>query len=416
VQVVVALATAWPARRAMHVNIIRSISTGYETPNLKPSLLARLARLLRLPTPVVLGVKDAFAQRGRALLTIASLMIGVISLVFNLVLNNVIDEYASNPAQLGIVYDAWIERGAVSDKTARAILDDAPGVTAYFAHATARVKTTDGREFILRGVEGNLERFPYLLEAGRVISPDSSGEVMIGVGLQNWLGLRLGDNLNVQVGEKDRSLNLRVVGIYREPSDSGQMAVTSLRTFHDAKSPLEPDVYYLRLAPGADIAGLRAILKIRSRDNLHLSMLNTTSESLVHFRVAMLALSAVLVALAMASVFNTAVLDVRERFNEVGVYKTMGMTPAQVLVMVLASAATLGVLAGLLGAPLGAALVRATLSVLGQYTGFGSFDFEPRGITLLVPTLLAILVSLLGSAVPAWWAARFKVVDVLRYE
>jgi putative ABC transport system permease protein len=423
VQVVVIFATAWPAWRGMKVNIIRAISTGYELASPKPSMLARLAKWTHLPTPVVMGVKDAFAQRGRALLTLASLMVGVISLVFNLVLNNVIDDYLRDPSQLGIVYDAWIERATVggtttgvSDQTARVILKSAPGVTAFYAHATALVKTADMREFMLRGEEGDLSRFPFLLEAGRIINPNVPGEAMIGVGLQNWLGLHLGDEITLRIGEKDRPLKLRLVGVYREPSDSGQMAITGLRTLHDAGAPLDPDTYYLRLAPGANIAGLRAYLKNRSRDNLTLSTLNATPDSLVHFRIAMLALSAVLVALAMASVFNSAVLDVRERLSEVGVFKSLGMTPAQILAMVLASGGTLGVLAGILGAPLGVILVQVTLSALGQYTGFGSFNLEPKWLTLLVPALLAILVSLVGSALPAWWAARMKVVEVFRYE
>ena len=405
VQLVVLFATAWPAWRGMRVNIIRAISTGYEMANPKPSLLARLARLARLPVPVVMGVKDAFAQRGRALLTLASLMVGVVSLVFNLVLNNVIDDYLRDPSQLGVVYDAWVDRAGVSDKTARAILETTPGVSAFYAHAATTVKTADGLEFNLRGADGDLARFPYKLEAGRVIDTTASGEAMIGLGLQNWLGLALGDKFSVRVGEKDLPLTLRVVGVYREPADQGQMAITGLRSLREIGSPLDPNTYYLRLAPGADVAALRATLKSRSKDHLSLSLMNTTPESLVHFRIAMLALSAVLVALAMASVFNSAVLDVRERLNEVGVFKALGMTPGQILLMVLSSGATLGALAGVLGAPLGVALVQVTLTALGQYTGFGSFDFEPQWLTLILPALLAVLVSLLGSCIPAWWAA-----------
>jgi len=416
VQAVVLFATAWPAGQGMRVNIIRAISTGYEMANPKPSLLARLAKALRLPAPVVLGVKDAFAQRGRALLTLASLMVGVMSLVFSLVLNNVIDDYLRDPSQLGVVYDAWVDRENVSDKTARAILQTTPGVTAFFAHAAAPVKTLDGREFNLRGEEGDLAGFPYLLEEGRVIDPNAAGEAMIGLGLKNWLGLELGDTFTVLVGEKDRVLSLHVVGVYREPADQGQMAITGLRSLKQIGAALDPTTYYLRLAPGADVSAMRDRLKSRSKDNLTLSILNTTPESLVHFRVAMLALSAVLVFLAVSSVFNSAVLDVRERLNEVGVFKALGMTPAQVLVMVVSSGATLGMLAGILGAPLGVALVRVTLTALGQYTGYGSFDLEPRWLTLFVPALLAVLASLLGSALPAWWAARMRVVEVFRYE
>ena len=80
----------------------------------------------------------------------------------------------------------------------------------------------------------------------------------------------------------------------------------------------------------------------------------------------MLALSVALSAIALISVFNSAVLNMRERMSEVGTYKTLGMTPRQVVVMVLASGGTLGVLAGVIGVPLGVVLVQVTLTDHGQ--------------------------------------------------
>ena len=57
----------------------------------------------------------------------------------------------------------------------------------------------------------------------------------------------------------------RIVGVYREPADNGQMAIVSLRTLHRVDSAAEPDTYFLRLSPGADRQALRAYLKSARR-------------------------------------------------------------------------------------------------------------------------------------------------------
>ena len=106
VLLVVLIATAWPARQGVRVNTIQAITTGYELPSAKPSRLAWLARAARLPVPVVMGAKDAFARRGRATLTLLSLSLGVVSLVFSFELNAVLNAYLRDPSLAGVVYHA----------------------------------------------------------------------------------------------------------------------------------------------------------------------------------------------------------------------------------------------------------------------------------------------------------------------
>jgi ABC-type antimicrobial peptide transport system permease subunit len=76
----------------------------------------------------------------------------------------------------------------------------------------------------------------------------------------------------------------------------------------------------------------------------------------------------------------------------------------------------LGVLASVVGVPLGVVLVQVSLTALGKSYGFGSFDLRPDWAALVLPALAAVGVGLLGSAVPARWAARLNVVEVLQYE
>jgi putative ABC transport system permease protein len=415
---VVLIATLLPARRGARVNTIQAITIGYELPGVKPSRLAWLARAARLPIPIVIGAKDAFARRGRATLTLLSLLLGVVSLVFSFELNAVINTFLRDPSLAGVVYDVWVSRESMSDSTARRTLERAPGVTAMLAHVIAKAETLDGKEFRVRAEEGDLSQFPFKLEAGRLINTEVEGEAMIGLGLQTWLGLSVGDTLRVRVNGYDKRppAEWRIVGVYREPADNGQMAIVSLRSLHAIDRAAEPDTYFLRLSPGANVEALRAYVKSRAGQSLSLAVVDTQVSGLYQFRLTMLALSVALSAIALISVFNSAVLNMRERMSEVGTYKTIGMTPAQVVEMVLASGGTLGVLAGLLGVPLGVLLVQITLTAVGKSYGFGSFDLRPDWAALILPALVAVGVGLLGSIVPARWAARLNVVQVLQYE
>ena len=72
----VSLVPTWLAAR-------RSTTTALAgaRPRVRPSRLGAAATRLRLPVPVALGVKDAFARRGRALLTASSLVLSVVVVV-----------------------------------------------------------------------------------------------------------------------------------------------------------------------------------------------------------------------------------------------------------------------------------------------------------------------------------------------
>ena len=169
-----------------------------------------------------------------------------------------------------------------------------------------------------------------------------------------------------------------MVGVYREPADNGQMAIISLRSLRRIDHTAEPDTYMLRLSPNADLGLLRAYLKSRAGDSLTLAVVNTQISDLHQFRLTMLALSVTLSAIALISVFNSSVLNMRERISEVGTFKTLGMTPAQVVTMALASGGTLGVLAGVIGVPLGCSGAGA-LTAMGRCMALAHLICGPTG-------------------------------------
>ena len=69
----VAAATALPAWRAGRMPVQAALALGRGASSARASRVARVARRLHLPVVVGVGAKDAFAQRGRTALTVASL-------------------------------------------------------------------------------------------------------------------------------------------------------------------------------------------------------------------------------------------------------------------------------------------------------------------------------------------------------
>jgi putative ABC transport system permease protein len=130
-------------------------------------------------------------------------------------------------------------------------------------------------------------------------------------------------------------------------------------------------------------------------------------------------LAALLSAVAALGVFNTVVLNTRERIHEIGVLKTLGMTPRQVRATVVASVAGVGLVAGVVATPLGDLLHHRVLPVMGNSAGTGipaSFIDVYRPVELVVLALAGVVLAVLGALVPAGWAAATRIATALRAE
>jgi len=106
----------------------------------------------------------------------------------------------------------------------------------------------------------------------------------------------------------------------------------------------------------------------------------------------------------------------QEKLRIIGVLKTLGFTPSQVITMVNTTAGFLGLSAAALGLPLGWAFTKSALAILSRSYGFGAVEVPLNVLYILALPLLMIGVSMTGSYLPGKRAARVSIVNVLRGE
>jgi len=179
----------------------------------------------------------------------------------------------------------------------------------------------------------------------------------------------------------------------------------------------EPDTYFLKLAEGLRTAHLKEYLKHASDEDLNLMLTEQAiPDDVLSLQLAIFALAVILIGIALINVFNTSLLAMQEKTRDIGILKTLGMTPNQVMAMVNTSAGLLGLIAALMGIPLGFALTRCLLGTLSETYGFGEVRaaLNLLYVGLLVP--LMIVVSIAGSVFPGRRAAGLSIVKVLRDE
>jgi putative ABC transport system permease protein len=110
---------------------------------------------------------------------------------------------------------------------------------------------------------------------------------------------------------------------------------------------------------------------------------------------------------------NTMAMSVRERVREIGILKTVGFTPANILGIILSESVVISVI----GAALGLLISMGICAFIRQ--GPITFvDLKALRVPPVVTALglaLAVLIGVSSSIVPAWSASRRPIVECLRF-
>src|SRR5437762_2865696 len=113
------------------------------------------------------------------------------------------------------------------------------------------------------------------------------------------------------------------------------------------------------------------------------------------------------------------VLHTRERVHDLGLFKAIGMTPRQAIIMVVCWVAGIGLVAGLIAVPAGIVLHHYVLPVMAAAANTGlpaSFLRVYGGWQVAVLALAGLVIAVAGALLPAGWAAATRTATALRAE
>ncbi|HEU5369193.1 MAG TPA: FtsX-like permease family protein [Ktedonobacterales bacterium] len=416
---VVSLFATLPALRAGLLRPVAAITRGAAPGPQRRSRLAALLQRLRLPRTLSLGAGDAFARPLRGLLTALAVLIAVATLTFAFGLQASFQRFVAIPGFFAEPDITITRYGDYPDSKVMQTLQAQPETQRVVASSFTSVEVPGLSSPVnAQPMRGSSPADGYLLSAGRWFS--GPGEAVGGLAFVQEAHLKVGDSFTVVLN--NHSLQLRLVGIYFDGNNFGRVLRFDWSSYLAALPDAQPDQYTLTLRAGADLQAYARHVSATAPNFLGVQARPSGPPALIAIANTVIAiLAAVLGAIAVAGVFNTVLLNTRERTQDIATLKALGMTPGQVMSMVLTSACVLGLLGGVLGIPLGIWLHRTLLDLTTSAIGDplpasfyqGAFD------NLAVLALLAlggILAALLGAALPARNAARHSVVEVLRAE
>ena len=91
-----------PARLAGRPRVAAQHASPPSRPGGRLSRIARLALLVRLPPALVLGARDAFTRRLRAVMTVFGLAIPMVMVTIALGCWSTLDDFENHPEQIGL--------------------------------------------------------------------------------------------------------------------------------------------------------------------------------------------------------------------------------------------------------------------------------------------------------------------------
>jgi len=113
---------------------------------------------------------------------------------------------------------------------------------------------------------------------------------------------------------------------------------------------------------------------------------------------------------------NAIAMSVRERTREVGILKTLGYAPSEILQMILGESLLIGLVGGVAGCIAAEGLCLALARAAHSQTAFRTLStLSMTPVTVLLTLAAAALVAAISAAIPARSAARTSIIEALAF-
>jgi putative ABC transport system permease protein len=278
---------------------------------------------------------------------------------------------------------------------------------------------------LIPGADGGHETLDLEIATGRQLSVEDTGNIVVlGATLARKHGVIAGGSVEI------RGESFEVVGTLlptlTSPDTRGFIPLATAQ--HIYLGDLPPLVAESLVADevanqiivypddGADFEALASVIEANVANSATLTGAEYDEEvgaSTVIFNAIIFGVAAISLIVGGLSVINTMSMSVAERTREIGIKRAIGGSRARIIRELVAEAAGIGLIGGLIGLALGATVV-VVANELGRASGNVLFDLTPA--TAVFAVGFSTILGMAAGIIPAWSAARLDPVSALRYE
>jgi putative ABC transport system permease protein len=247
---------------------------------------------------------------------------------------------------------------------------------------------------------------------------------LAGDNLARRFGWNIGDKIPLKGALFDMDPNLTLDGIYSGGGDDGSTLYFHWQYFNEGmKKIFGPTVdftgfYVIRAKSAALLASVSENVDALFRNSTAPTKTESEKAFLVGFLAMMGNVRMLVATICMVVIFtvvlvaaNTMAMSIRERVREIGILKALGFRTSQILSLLLAESlflAVSGTLLGVCGAKLFFGQINLTVITGGFIQGL---RMTPGILGICIS--IGLFVGLVSAGIPAWHAARRRVVDAL---
>ena len=275
------------------------------------------------------------------------------------------------------------------------------------------------------GADAGFETFTLELATGRqLIAEDTGNVVVLGSTLARKYGVVAGGKVDI------RGESFEVLGTLQptlsSPDTNGFIPLSTAQALYLGDLPplvaksLQADELANQIVVfpevGADPTTVAAAIEAAVENSATMTgaeFSETVGATTVIFNAIIIGVAAISLIVGGLSVINTMAMSVAERTREIGIRRAIGGSRRRIVRELVAEAGVIGLLGGLIGLGLGAAVV-VLVNEAGRSNGTVLFDLTAQTAAFAVG--FSTILGMVAGIIPAWTAARLDPVSALRYE